>query len=402
MQVDIRTLAIRASFVSMFCLAGCAGEPQQQSKQLPTWEEFRANVYQEPDTGIFIVNGDEPVLNEARLREFYAQMSGQAALANEQEGLGTTQQSLTLLNIPGWANHWSIPAARNLTYCISSASFGGYYSSVVSAMNTAATNWENTGANINFVHSSSLDSSCDNTTNVTFNVRMVDTQGEYLARAFFPPDPRYAREILIDVSSFGYISPWTLAGVLRHELGHTLGFRHEHLRIAQSDEGCQETDPYWRAVTAYDSASVMHYPQCAGTNTGDLNLTALDVTGVKAIYPAALLGGQRLLSGQSISSNDGRFTLVLQGDGNLVHYWNGNGAVWSTSTWNTGGLSVWMQEDGNFVLYTTFYPTVGYSLWSSGTYGNTGAYLAVQNDGNLVVYDSTGKTALWASNTGGH
>lgn len=401
MQINTRNLAFHVAFVSMFSLAGCAGEVQQPVQQQPTWEEFRARVYQEPDTGIFIVNGDEPVLNEARLREFYDRMIGTKASATEQEGVGSTQQPLTALNLPGWANKWSIPAALNLTYCISSASFGGYYSSVVSAMNTAAADWRATGANIKFVHSSSLDSNCTNTTSVVFNVRMVTGQN-YLARAFFPGDPRYASEILIDSSSFGNITPWTLAGVLRHELGHVLGFRHEHVR-PEAGSVCDESDPYWKAVTAYDSASVMHYPQCNGTNLyGDLKLTPTDAVGVRSYYPVALLVGQSLALGQSISSSDGRFVLVMQTDGNLVHYWNGYGALWSTVTGGSQGKSAWMQTDGNFVLYTTTSPVVGSALWSSNTYGNPGAYLAIQNDGNLVVYAKDGMTPLWASNTGGH
>ncbi|EPX59907.1 hypothetical protein D187_002651 [Cystobacter fuscus DSM 2262] len=375
---------------------------QQQSQQQPTWEEFRARAFQDPDTGIFIVNGDEPALNEARLREFYDRMIGQKASATEQEGVGQTQQPLTALNLPGWANKWSIPAALNLTYCINSASFGGYYASVVSAMNTAAADWKATGASLKFVHTSSLDSNCNNTTNVVFNVRMVTNMQPTLARAFFPGDPREAREILIDVSSFGNITPWTLAGILRHELGHVLGFRHEHVRPEAAAGACNETDSYWRAVTAYDSASVMHYPQCNGTNVGDLKLTPTDAVGVRSHYPVAILPEQGLVSGQSISSSDGRFLLYMQADGNLVHYWNGHGALWSTVTGGSQGKSAWMQGDGNFVLYTTTTPVVGSSLWSSITYGNPGAYLAIQNDGNLVVYAKDGMTPLWNSNTGGH
>jgi serralysin len=38
-------------------------------------------------------------------------------------------------------------------------------------------------------------------------------------------------------------------------------------------------------LTTYDSASVMHYPQCNGTQTGDLVLTNLDRSGAAALYP---------------------------------------------------------------------------------------------------------------------
>jgi len=48
----------------------------------------------------------------------------------------------------------------------------------------------------------------------------------------------------------------TSQGVFRHELGHVLGLRHEHIRAPGTF--CTE-DSSWRGVTAYDSASVMHY-----------------------------------------------------------------------------------------------------------------------------------------------
>lgn len=386
---------------------GCGGEapPQpQQQQHIPSWEEFRAQVYQEPETGIFIVDGDEPIQNEALLRAFYDEVSARQAAAAAHEGLGESQQPLTVINFPsyvGMRNYWSVPDALNLTYCIDSVSFGGNYTNVVNAMHTAAANWKATGASVNFVHVSSLDSNCtSSTTSVVFNVRLVSGQ-PYLARSFFPGDSRPNREVLVDSTSFGYIAPWTLAGILRHELGHTLGFRHEHIRVPQTGN-CLEDDPYWRALTDYDSASVMHYPQCGGTNTGDLNLTSLDVQGVKSLYHAILKPNQGLSAGQSLSSNDGRFSLAMQTDGNLVLYWNGHGALWSTNTWNSQGKLAWMQDDGNFVLYTTTTPTYGYSLWSTDTYGPPGAYLALQNDGNLVVYDADGVTALWNSGTWGH
>ncbi len=129
---------------------------------------------------------------------------------------------------------------------------------------------------------SSYDSNCTaSQTGVLFDVRQT-TVTSYLARAFFPNSARSSRNILISTSAFGSIAPWTLTGILRHELGHTLGFRHEHTRL--SSTGCYE-DAQWRALTSYDSSSVMHYPQCNGTQTGDLVLTSLDKSGARALYP---------------------------------------------------------------------------------------------------------------------
>jgi hypothetical protein len=137
-------------------------------------------------------------------------------------------------------------------------------------------------ARVNFVHVASEDANCNQRNgNVVFDVRQVSTS-QYLARSFFPSTSRRSRNVLISYTSFGNISPWTLTGVLRHELGHTLGFRHEHTR---PEAGTCFEDNNWRALTTYDSSSVMHYPQCNGTQNGDLVLTSKDVAGAKSLYP---------------------------------------------------------------------------------------------------------------------
>jgi hypothetical protein len=164
---------------------------------------------------------------------------------------------------------------------VSSSSFGSRYNTVVSAMSGAASDWEGTGASINFVHSSSNDGNCTrSTTAVRFNVRQTSSTS-FLARAFFPSFSRSSRELVISTSAFGNISPWTLRGILRHELGHALGFRHEHTR---PQAGACFEDNNWRALTNYDSSSVMHYPQCNGSNNGNLVITNLDAQGANSLY----------------------------------------------------------------------------------------------------------------------
>jgi serralysin len=252
-------------------LVGCGG-PEAAEQKIPSFEEFKAQAIQD-EGDVFVVNGDEAVEGLQGLREYY-----DANVANGD--LGTTQDGLAVY-YSGGDIKWSATAARNLTYCVSSSSFGTRYSTVVNAMNSATAAWEAT-ANVNFIHSSSYDSNCTATqTGVVFDVRQTTTTS-YLARAFFPNSSRSSRNILISTSAFGNISPWTLTGVLRHELGHTLGFRHEHTRL--SSTGCYE-DSAWRALTSYDSSSVMHYPQCNGTQKGDLVLTNLDQSGARALYP---------------------------------------------------------------------------------------------------------------------
>ncbi len=252
-------------------LVGCGGPEAEVEARIPTFEEFKAQAI--PSEGSFVINGDEAVEGEQGLREYY-----DAFVAGGETG--NTQNGLAVYYIGGDIKY-SSTQARNLTYCISSSSFGTRYSTMVSAMNSATAAWEAT-ANVNFIHSSSYDSNCTaSQTGVFFDVRMVSGQS-YTARAFFPNSSRSGRNVLVDSSAFGNMGAWTLTGVLRHELGHVLGFRHEHTRL--STTGCYE-DANWRGLTAYDSSSVMHYPQCKGTQTGDLVLTSADKTGARALYP---------------------------------------------------------------------------------------------------------------------
>ncbi|QRK08982.1 matrixin family metalloprotease [Archangium violaceum] len=255
--------------LSLLATVGCGGADGLPDTgpvgQALSWEEFRAQVYQDPE-GVFIVNGDTPIHNEKLLREFYEQYVKPGQLIVHTSG-GTDAK-------------WNDTQKLNITYCVSST-FGTNYSRAVQEMASAAAAWEAV-ANIKFVYVSAQDSNCTaSNSNVVFDVRPVNSGGQYLARAFFPDSPRSARNVLIDTTAFGNTSPWTLTGILRHELGHTLGFRHEHTR---PESGTCFEDSNWRALTTYDSSSVMHYPQCNGSQTGDLVITAKDEIGAATLY----------------------------------------------------------------------------------------------------------------------
>ncbi|MGE3342579.1 MAG: matrixin family metalloprotease [Vicinamibacterales bacterium] len=100
--------------------------------------------------------------------------------------------------------------------------------------------------------------------------------------------------------------------------------------------------------------------------------------------------GARLRAGQSITSPNGRYQLVYQGDGNLVLYdQSTRQALWWTGTAGAGGQAV-LQTDGNFVVYDAALAP----LWFTGTAGNPDSFLAVQSDGNLVLY-SQARRVLW-------
>jgi hypothetical protein len=103
--------------------------------------------------------------------------------------------------------------------------------------------------------------------------------------------------------------------------------------------------------------------------------------------------GRTLPNGGSVTSCDGRFTLVIQSDGNLVLYQAGVGAIWANYVFGSGHVLA-MQTDGHLVVYNSG----GQPVWYTGTNGNNGAMLFVQNDGNVVIYNQQWRP-LWASNT---
>jgi peptidoglycan/xylan/chitin deacetylase (PgdA/CDA1 family) len=119
------------------------------------------------------------------------------------------------------------------------------------------------------------------------------------------------------------------------------------------------------------------------------------VLGASTQVSDRLIPGQQLSVGQSLYSRDGRYRLVLQGDGNLVIYSPRNRAIWSTKTNGKGGNRLVLQTDGNLVLYAGNKP-----LWSSKTSRKAVSSLVMQSDGNLVLYD-THSRPLWASHTSG-
>ncbi len=274
-----------ASTFAAAALSGCVDQPTETSSAGISFEEFKAKADREPGTGAYVVDWDMVLHGEDALYNYWAAMqSGALTVYNNGANGGTTG---------GTDIVWNATAKRNLRYCVGN-SFGANKQLVVNAMQGAtAGGWEKF-ANIKFVYDPTQDATCNATNgNVIFDVNLAPAGSPYLARAFFPDQPRNQRNVLIEAASFNpnQTGGITLTNIVIHELGHTLGFRHEHIRRANQVANCIEDQAgnlQYRGVTQYDQVSTMHYPQC-GSPGNTLALSQLDQQGIALIYGAPVV-----------------------------------------------------------------------------------------------------------------
>ncbi len=316
-------------------LAGCGGPASPstptQEDTLSTgvsYEQFKASLYQEPDTGFFIVEGDIPVDGETALRKYYDENVRPGALIiNTSNGADTA---------------WSSSQALNLTYCVSSSGFSDH-AKVVEAMQRAALVWE-AEAHVTFIHNSGQDGNCTaSNTNVLFDVRPGPSNATYGARAFFPNDPRSSRNILIRPDQVG-LHIDTLSGMLAHELGHVLGFRHEHVRV--SGTSCTENSN-WRELTPYDFASIMHYSSCPGYAGFGLILSGWDAWGAATKYKR---GPQTVAGDFDGNGLDDILTYIPGNNRAWVAYSNWAGSWTRSTSIMSAGFDFWSANDRVVVL----------------------------------------------------
>ena len=241
---------------------------------------------------LYRVEGDL-LLDEDQL-EIYAQqreaLERERSLQKERAALGAGdvapqegRSSLVGVTSNGRLVRWK--PGLVLTYCVLKNTFSSTerYEKAVAGMKQATWAWENT-CGITFQHKSELDNS-NGTANpgTLFTVREIDAGGQFIAAAFFPNDPKNRRRVLIDPSYFDPNLTFDPVGVLRHELGHVLGFRHEHIRSQAPPQCPDETMAETLDLTQYDPQSVMHY-FCGGVGSRTLAITDIDRIGSQKLY----------------------------------------------------------------------------------------------------------------------
>jgi hypothetical protein len=182
----------------------------------------------------------------------------------------------------GKRDYWENRDSRRLTYSIDRESFGTNADKVTMLMEQASTEWVQT---------------CGTPCGVTFTLRQIpDKQpgkvtfivrrknsAVALATAFFPswaPQDRY-----LNLGDRAVSDGVDTKGIIRHELGHVLGYEHEDYQNPNTVPGCGEVNARWQPLTPYDPKSVMHH-FCGEDDATRFAITDIDRTGHRGLYTA--------------------------------------------------------------------------------------------------------------------
>ena len=272
---------------------------REQAQETPKLEELRSSarkVTLEPGGPEYYVLEGDLVYDDDEL-ELYALQQDVRAKAKE-VGLTPAADSgrdaaLVVVAPGGKVVRWR--PGKVLTYTVLRESFPtqANYDLVVESVQKATQAWMDT-CGIMFEHRSEFDAHTNVSaspdeidSSLVFTVRYIDASGQFIAAAFFPTYPPARRRVLIDPSFFADDLTFNREGVLRHELGHTLGFRHEHIR-SEAPAACPDEPAYDTLnLTDYDPQSVMHY-FCGAVGSRELAITELDRLGAQKVYGPSL------------------------------------------------------------------------------------------------------------------
>jgi hypothetical protein len=270
---------------------GSKGQAKAEPRAEPQVENGHKMVL--VDNEIFTVVEGDLVLDDDQKdlwQEAQTAKNSQSAFQLRAEAVGLGEAALTehrgmtyLVGIvqDGKLVRW--PPGTVLTYCVLVNTFPRqeWYEELVANMQQATAAWEAV-CGVQFRYVPEFDTSASvRPPGVLFPVRYISAGGAFIAASFFPNDPTGRRRMLIDPSYF--TTTFDHVGVLRHELGHVIGFRHEHIRSGAPAICPHEDTTGTMNLTDYDPRSVMHY-FCGGVGSKKLDITEVDRTGAQQLY----------------------------------------------------------------------------------------------------------------------
>jgi serralysin len=283
-------------------------EVEHQGIGTISWDQYREQAVREVIDGktVYEIDGDEMTDSVDVLREYYDSMMSSTA---SDEKLHLFQRLST-----GFEPTFVGGAAQNIRYCVSDqfVNFSPFSKTpIITAMATATAAWQSV-ANVQFFYLSAFDSACtDATSGVDFAV-VPSTDPNYSGCAankmmWVAPAGGTGCPVsgpFSSSSAFGVLavnlplkqSFMSTNGLLMHELGHIMGFRHEHPFGPNGCGGEPQTSPAnqfdigFRDLNgtpgnpSYDQPSVMHYPGKCGKPNMDYSLSILDGVGCRVVY----------------------------------------------------------------------------------------------------------------------
>ena len=265
-----------------------------------SWSEFRSH-FQELN-GRLQGEWDLSFASDDELHAYYVHHYGAIPDRKREtsSAISSVEQKLAVIRriSDGFEPTYRGNDALDIVYCVSNTVPN--QTAVIADMATATLDWLRT-TNIRFRYDATQNGNCIASNNAV-DIAVLPTTATGLAgcgmsKMIWFNDCALPGELRVQYSALSGFPGVTGAGLLRHELGHVLGFRHEH-PWAPSQGGCSEAPSpadgglniTGRRLTNYDQQSVMHYPQCSGIANVDMTISALDRRGAISVYgiPAAL------------------------------------------------------------------------------------------------------------------